>query len=72
LTHDGSVLIKSYQINWVILGQELPQLKTTKENREFGHNARSATSLSSLAGSSFTYSGLLRKRAEGTGLKRND
>jgi hypothetical protein len=40
------------QNKWVILGQELT-VKTTLENREFDHNARSATSWFSLVGSSF-------------------
>jgi hypothetical protein len=45
--HDG---IKSHQNKWVILGQEL----TENNLRKFGHNARSAKSRLSFAGSSFT------------------
>jgi hypothetical protein len=41
------VLIKSYQNKWVILGQELTE--NDLKNREFGHNARSATSRFGLA-----------------------
>jgi hypothetical protein len=56
-------LIKSYQNKWVILGKELfwekNQLKTTIEDREFGHTARSATSRFSLAGSSLTMKRIL-------------
>jgi hypothetical protein len=47
---DGVSFDKVLPKQWVILGQELTEINLA--NREFGHNARSATSRFRLAGSS--------------------